>query len=268
MAGGIHPGFYGSSDDTGRIEADIELLVVPPPQMPSMAESGKIDGFCVGEPWNQQAVADKVGVPVISDNDIWNNNPEKIFGLTRQFVDEHPETTQALIRALIRAAHWLDVNDDINRGAVVAMMSRPEYVGASAAVIGASMTGSFEYEPGDVREEFDFNVFYRYYANYPFFSDAVWTLTQMRRWGQIAEHQDDAWYDEKARSVYLPELFLKAAQQLVNTGVVSEADFPWTTDGYKAPTDAFIDGMSFDGRKPNDYLESLGIGLKQSSPSL
>lgn len=261
-AGGIHPGYYDGFDSEGQDEAQALLSVTPPPLMPGTLASGELEGFCVGEPWNQQAVADRVGVAVITDFEIWNNNPEKIFGLKEQFVNENPNTTLAIVRALIRATYWLDFNDDVNRGAVVSMISKDEYIGASAAVIGASMTGTFEYEPGDVRFVYDFNVFYRYFANYPFYSDAVWTLTQMRRWGQITENKDDSWYEDIARSVYKPDIYLKAAQQLVNSGAVSGSDFPWNSDGFKPPTDNFIDAVPFDGKKPNDYLQSLVIGLK------
>jgi len=177
-------------------------------------------------------------------------------------VDSNPNTTLALVRALIKAAYWLDFNDDVNRGAVISMLSKPAYIDASAAVIGASMTGTFEYEPGDVRFEYDFNVFYRYFANYPFYSDAVWTLTQMRRWGQISENKDDSWYDEIAQSVYQPDIFLQAARQLVDSGTMPRDDFPWDSDGYRPPSDAFLDGVLFDGRLPNDYLQSLAIGRK------
>jgi nitrate/nitrite transport system substrate-binding protein len=126
------------------------------------------------------------------------------------------------------------------------------------------MTGTFEYEKGDKRAVPDFNVFYRYYATYPYYSDAVWYLSQMRRWGQIAGPKDDAWFDETARSVYLPAIYLKAARMLVDEGQAAETDFPWTTDGYRAPTPAedIIDGIAYDGKKPNDYLKSLNIGLK------
>ena len=124
------------------------------------------------------------------------------------------------------------------------------------------MTGTFEYEKGDKRPVPDFNVFYRYFATYPYYSDAVWYLTQMRRWGQIPETRPDSWFDEVARQVYLPETYLKAARMLLEEGHVAEADFPWESDGYRAPTDAFIDGISYDGRKPNAYIDSLKIGLK------
>ena len=263
-AGGIEPGYYAPEDTSGQIGAEALLSVTPPPQMPATLEAGTIYGYAVGEPWNQQAVAMGIGVPVITDYQLWKNNPEKVFGLTAAFAEENPNTTLAITKALIRAAIWLDANDNANRMEAVEMLSRPEYVGADADVIAASMTGTFEFEPGDVREVPDFNVFFRYNATYPFYSDAVWYLTQMRRWGQIAETKPDAWYDEVARSVYKPETYLEAARMLVDEGLADEADFPWDSDGYKTPTPAadVIDGIPYDGRAPNAYLESLPIGLK------
>lgn len=263
-AGGLHPGYYSPNNISGQIDADVLLSVTPPPQMPSTMEAGTISGYCVGEPWNQQAVIKGIGVPVITDYELWKNNPEKVFGITEEFAGENPNTTLAVVKALLRAAMWLDENDNANREEAVEILSRPEYVGADYEVIANSMTGTFEYEKGDVREVPDFNVFFRYNATYPFYSDAIWYLTQMRRWGQIAEPKPDSWYDEVAKSVYKPEIYLEAAQLLVDTGHADPADFPWDSDGYKAPTPAedFIDGIPYDGRAPNAYLERLEIGLK------
>lgn len=261
-AGGINPGYYSPEDVSGQIAADAYLSVTPPPQMPATLEAGTIDGYAVGEPWNQAAVFKKIGVPVITDYDIWKNNPEKVFGLTAEFVEANPNTTIAITKALIRAAKWLDENDNANRAEAVEILSRSEYVGADANVIAASMTGTFEFEAGDVRDVPDFNVFYRYYATYPYYSDAVWYLTQMRRWGQIAEDQPDSWYDEVAKSVYRPDLYLEAARQLVDEGLIEEADVPWDSSGYREPTAEFIDGVTYDGTKPNAYIDSLPVGLK------
>ena len=264
-AGDIHPGFYSETDVSGQIGADALLSVTPPPQMPATLEAGTILGYSVGEPWNQQAVAKGIGVPVITDYQIWKNNPEKVFGLTKEFTEENPNTTLALTKALIRAAQWLDENDNANREEAVEILARSEYVGADAEVIGASMTGTFEFEKGDVREIPDFNVFFRYYATYPYYSDAIWYLTQMRRWGQIGEHKSTEWYEEAAKSVYLPDVYLQAARLLVDEGYVKEEDFPWDSDGFRPATDEFIDGITYDGRDPNGYLESLNIGLKEDS---
>ncbi|MGI3164126.1 CmpA/NrtA family ABC transporter substrate-binding protein [Pseudooceanicola sp. 200-1SW] len=263
-AGGIEPGYYSPENVTGQIGAEAFLSVTPPPQMPATLEAGTISGYCVGEPWNQQAVFKGIGVPVITDYELWKNNPEKVFGLSAEFQEANPNTTLAITKALIRAAMWLDENDNANRPEAVEILSRPEYVGADYEVIANSMTGTFEYEKGDTREVPDFNVFFRYNATYPFYSDAVWYLTQMRRWGQIAEAKPDSWYDEVAKSVYKPEIYLEAARMLVDEGLANEADFPWDSDGYKAPTPSedVIDGIAYDGRTPNAYLDSLPIGLK------
>ncbi|MEP2205070.1 MAG: CmpA/NrtA family ABC transporter substrate-binding protein, partial [Tateyamaria sp.] len=226
-AGGINPGYYSPDNISGQIGADVFLSVTPPPQMPATLEAGTIHGYCVGEPWNQQAVFKGIGVPVITDYQLWKNNPEKVFGITDAFAEENPNTTKAVVRALIRAAMWLDENNNANRPEAVEILSRPEYVGADYEVIANSMTGFFEFEKGDKRDIPDFNVFFRHNATYPYYSDAIWYLTQMRRWGQIAEPKSDAWFKDVAASVYRPEIYLEAARSLVDDGLAKEEDFPW-----------------------------------------
>jgi nitrate/nitrite transport system substrate-binding protein len=261
-AAGLHPGYYSPNDVSGQIAADVLLSLIPPPQMPAALKTGTINGYCVGEPWNQQAVFESVGVPVITDYEIWKNSPEKVFGLRADFVERYPNTALALTKALIRAAIWLDADGNANRGEAAKILARPEYVGADAEVIARSMTGTFEYEKGDRRAVPDFNVFFRYFTTYPYYSDAVWYLTQMRRWGQITEAKPDAWYVETVAKVYRPDLYLQAARLLVKEGKAEASDFPWDSDGYRAPQAKFIDGVVFDGHGPNEYLAQFAIGLK------
>lgn len=257
-ASGISPGYYTPADTTGTTNADVLLSVTPPPQMPATLEQGTIQGYCVGEPWNQQAVFKQIGVPVVTNYEIWKNNPEKVFGLTRQWVEENPNSAIAITKALIRAGKWLDASP-ANREKAVEILSRSEYVGADREVIAASMTGTFEYARGDERALPDFNVFFRYDATYPFYSDAVWFLTQMRRWGQIGEARPDEWYHEVARKVYRPDIYMKAAEMLLSEGRLDASEVP-ETDGFKPPDDGFIDGLVYDGRKPNEYLSKFSIG--------
>lgn len=261
-AGGIHPGFYSPTDVNGNTKADVLLSVTPPPQMPATLEAGTISGYCVGEPWNQQAIFKGVGVPVITDYEIWKNNPEKVFGVTKAWAEKNPRTHLALVKALIRAAIWLDDKNGANRKEAAQILSRPEYVGADYRVIANSMTGTFEYGRGDKRALPDFNVFFKYRANYPFYSDAIWYLTQMRRWGQIPEGKPDSWYVETAKKVYRPDVFIEAAKALIAEKKANAADFDLATDGFRAPTSEFIDGIEYDGRKPNAYLDKLTVGLK------
>jgi nitrate/nitrite transport system substrate-binding protein len=265
-AGGIKPGYYAplKGDIAGTIDADALLSVTPPPQMPSTLEAGTIYGYCVGEPWNQQAVFKGIGVPVITDYEIWKDNPEKVFGLTKEFTEKYPNTTIRIVKALIRAGKWLDENNNANRPEAVKILSKPNYVGADYNVIANSMTGTFEYEKGDKRSVPDFNVFFRYNATYPYYSDAVWYLTQMRRWGQIPEYKSDDWYKKTASDVYRPDIYRKAAEALIEEDLVSADEFPDfdKETGYRAPQTEFIDGITYDGTKPNEYLDKFVIGLK------
>jgi len=270
-AGGLNPGYYApqSGDTSGTLQADVHLSVTPPPQMPATLEAGTIKGYCVGEPWNQQAVAKGIGVPVITDYEIWPNNPEKVFGVTEQWAEKYPNTHLHLLRALIRAAYWLDENNNANREEAVQILSRPNYVGADAQVIANSMTGTFEYEKDDVRPVPDFNVFFRYYATYPYPSDAIWYLTQMRRWGQIPEAKPDNWYMETARKVYRTDIYEAAAQSLIDDGLMSAEDFPELgAENFERPEQGeLIDGVPFTPRTPNAYIDSFAIGLKgQDTP--
>ena len=259
-AAGISPGYYLNGDTTGTTNADVLLSVTPPPQMPATLAQGTIQGYCVGEPWNEQAVFKGIGVPVITDYEIWKNNPEKVFGVTENWANQNSQTLIAVVKALIRAGQWLDASHD-NRVKACQILSHPQYVGADEKVIANSMTGTFEYQKGDVRSLPDFNVFFRYYATYPFYSDCIWFLTQMRRWGQIAAARPNEWYAGTAKKVYRPDIYLKAANALIAAGKLKAGDVP-QTDGFKTPDGNFIDGVTFDARKPNDYLRQFKVGLK------
>ena len=259
-AGGISPGYYTATDTTGTRDADVLISVTPPPQMPATLAQGTIHGYCVGEPWNQQAVIKGIGVAAITDYEIWKNNPEKVFGVTAGWAEKNPNTHIAVVKALIRAGKWLDASPE-NRTTACEILSKSKYVGADMQIIANSMTGTWEYFKGDKRPLPDFNVFFRYYATYPYYSDAVWYLTQMRRWGQIVEAKSDDWYAKTASKVYKPEIYLKAAQALIKEGKLKDDEIP-KTDGYRPALSDFIDGIEYDGHKPNDYLKKFPIGLK------
>ena len=197
-AGGVNPGFYqGLDDPKGVTEAEIVLQANPPPNMVSALNQGNCQGFCVGEPWNMKlTLGEKSGRLAISSNHILDGMPDKVFGMTKTFVDENPNTSLAITRALIRAGKWLDENPE-NRRTAAAMVANKEYIGADVGLIAESMTGTLVFgldENGapDRRPEPEFNVFYRRYASFPFHSHGVWGLTQFRRWGMIPENKPDA----------------------------------------------------------------------------
>ena len=267
-AAGINPGMYTKEDINGVTGADVNLSVTPPPQMPSTLEAGTIEGYCVGEPWNQQAVVKGIGVPVITNYEIWKNNPEKVFGVTAQWNEKNPNTHIAIVKALIRAGKWLDATDDtgkmVNRVEACEILAKPNYVGADVDVIDNSMTGTFIYQKTDVQPLPDFNVFFKGFSSYPHYSDCIWFLTQMRRWGQITEPKPASWYASTAKEIYKPAIYVKAAKLLIEEDKLAAADFPAASyDGYRAATSDFIDGKQYDGRKPIEYINGFAIGNKE-----
>jgi nitrate/nitrite transport system substrate-binding protein len=266
-AAGIHPGMYTEQDVAGTTDADVLLSVTPPPQMPSTLEAGTIDGYCVGEPWNQKAVTSGIGIPVITNAEIWKNNPEKVFGVTKEWDRKHRQTHIAVIKSLIRAGKWLDATDEagafINRAETASILSRPEYVGAEYQVIASSITGTFMFQNSDVRPMPDFNVFFKDYANYPHYSDCIWFLTQMRRWGQITDAKPAQWYADTAASIYHPEIYRQAANALIAEGHLDATEVPPPDyNGYRPVTDEFVDSRTFDAMDPIGYLRSFEIGMK------
>lgn len=263
-AGGVNPGLYTATDASGTVGAQAMLSVVPPPQMVPTMEAGTTAGYCVGEPWNQQAVTKGLGVPVVTSENLWPNGSDKVFGLTKAFADKNPNTTIRTVKALIRASAWLDANNNANRPEAVKIISRPAYVGADEKVIANSMTGTFEFEKGDKRPIPDFNKFFRGYYGLPYYSDAIWWTTQMRRWGHIPEQKTDAWYMEIAKKALRPDIYVTAAKELIAEGKMKATDFPDLDKEtfIKAPVKSPLDGIEFDGNKPNEYLEKFTIGLK------
>jgi nitrate/nitrite transport system substrate-binding protein len=252
-AGGIHP------------DRDIHLSVVPPPYMVEALRSGDIDGYCVGEPWNEQAVAAGVGRSLLTDYDIWNNHPEKVLGVSREWAERHPNTHKALLMALLEAAEWIDRPE--NRLEVVEIISAEEYVNAPADVVKMSMTGFFRYgEDEEPVPSPDFNVFFRYAATFPWQSHAVWFLTQMVRWGQIAEPLD---LRKLAEEVYRPDLYREAARELglpapaaaFKTEGLRDGGLPPGPDGagLALGADTFCDGRVFDPGRPVEYLAGFEL---------
>jgi ABC-type nitrate/sulfonate/bicarbonate transport system substrate-binding protein len=241
-------------------DRDVRLTVIPPPQMAANLQTGKIDGYCVGEPWNAFAVTKGFGCTLITSYEIWNNRTEKVFGVTTRWAERHPNTHKALIRALIEAAQWLDQTD--NRLEAARLLADPLYVAAPEAVIRLSMTGSIPFVEGEpARELTDFIVFNRYAANFPWQSHAAWFITQMMRWGQVAPTTN---ISGTAAAVFRSDIYRDAARELgipvptVDTKIEGSHDTAWTLTQATQPIamgpDRFFDGRIFDPADPIAYI--------------
>lgn len=234
-AGGINP------------DTDVNLIVIPPVQMVSQLAAGRIDGLCVGEPWNQVASSRGHGDILLSGHRIWQNAPEKVLALRADWATEHPKTHLALLRALLQAGAWLA--NTSNHDEMIAMLGQPEYLDLPAEPIRNGVkTGS--------------HVFHQYSANFPWRSHAIWLLSQMIRWGQINQALP---VQTLAENVYQTDIFRQACESLS----LPCPDSDMKTEGHHASewqfgsltlgADRFIDGVEFDPRQAIDYVQGFDI---------
>lgn len=244
---------------------DVRIIIIPPPQMVANLRARNVDGYCVGEPWNQRAVQAGIGRVMITNYEIWNNNPEKVFGLNEEWVEQHPNTHKALVMALIETNRWMDRPE--NRMAVVETISRRSYVNAPVDVVQRSMTGTFQYAEDEAPVPMpDFNVFFHYAATFPWRSHAEWFITQMYRWGQLEDTID---IREVAARVYRTDLYREAAEALdiayptIDHKVEGRNAEPWTLTEASAPIemgpDRFFDGKVFDPEHLAAYLDGFEV---------
>lgn len=232
-------------------DRDTTLKVFPPPQMVANMKAGNIEGYCVGEPWNERAVMAKLGSTLVTNYNIWNNNPEKVLQSKKDFVDKHPNTTKAVMMAIIEAQKWLDKDWD-NRKEAAKILSKKQYVYAPVKVLEKSMTGTFQFLKGQKSEPSPmFNVFANYYASYPFYSHGMWFMTQMYRWGQLDKPVD---MKKTIMDVYRPDLFEVAAKEVG----YSLPPSPWKVDGIDK-YNKFVDGKVFDPNKAVEYIYDFKV---------
>lgn len=227
-----------------RPDADVEVVVLPPPLLPDALASGAIDGFCVGEPWNSVAVAAGAGRIATVKAAIWRSSPEKVLGVRLDWADEHPGALAALLRALYRAALWCGAPE--NAAEAASILGQPHYLDLPAAVLEHGLSGRLPLGDGRVQQVAEFFLPLAQAATYPSTSHALWFYSQMVRWGDVSHSVERAGL---AASCYRPDLYGAALGPL---GVQAPAP--------SSRIDGFFDGRVFEPARLEEYLASQRRG--------
>lgn len=227
---------------------DISTIVVPPAQMVANMRVGSMDTFCVCEPWNHQLINQGIGYTANTTSELWHNHPEKAFAMRADYVEANPNSTRALLMAVMEAQMFCE--DPANREEVARICSRRRWINAPFEDIVDRMRGDFDYGTGRVVENSPYQMrYWKDQASYPFKSHDKWFITENIRWGYLpTDFDSDSWVDKVNRE----DLWREAAQAL---GVAS-ADIP---DGTSRGIETFFDGKVFDPANPKAYLDSLEI---------
>jgi nitrate/nitrite transport system substrate-binding protein len=230
-AGGIHP------------DTDISLITIPPPQMVANMKVGKMDGFCVGEPWNARAVADGIGYTAITTQAIWKDHPEKVCAFTAEFAERYPRTVKATLKALNEASVWLDRME--NRPEQCDIVSRAAYINCPKELILGRLQGKYDFGDGRTLQDPSYMVFSGRNCNYPQPKYAVWWLTQFRRWGMVPDPPD---YAAIATQVMRPDLYEAAMKEI-----------GYAHGGANQAPEKLFDGVTFDPAKPEAYARGFAV---------
>jgi nitrate/nitrite transport system substrate-binding protein len=225
-------------------DKDISLITIPPPQMVANLKVDKMDGLCVGEPWNARAIFDKIGYTVITSQKIWKDHPEKVLAFTEEFAAKNPKTVKATLRAMIEASQYIDELE--NREKVAEVVSKPQYINTPKEVILGRMVGWYDYGDGTPAEQDpDYMTFFVRHTNFPWKSHGVWWLTQFRRWGMIKGIPD---YTSIVNHVHRPDIYREVAKEM----------------GIDAPAEDFkverlFDSVEFDPIRPEEYAQAFAV---------
>jgi nitrate/nitrite transport system substrate-binding protein len=231
-AGGIHP------------DKDTNLITIPPPQMVANMKIGKMDGFCVGEPWGAKAIADGIGYTSVTTQDIWKDHPEKVLAFTEDFAAKNPKTVKAVLKALHEASVWLD--EMANRSEQCDIVSKNNYIACPKENILPRLLGDLDYGDGrKVKDEAPMHFSIRN-CNFPQPKFGHWWLTQFRRWGMVSGAPD---YQGIVKKVMRADIYTEAMAELGVTDRVQD-DSPFT----------LFDGSTFDPKGDFDaYAKSFAI---------
>jgi len=230
-AGGIHP------------DRDVALITIPPPQMVANMKIGKMDGYCVGEPWNARAIADGIGFTSLNTQDSWTDHPEKVCAFTGEFAEKNPKTVKAVLKALQEASVWLDNLD--NRPEQAELVSKPTYINCPKELILGRMLGDYDFGDGRKKKDPHYMIFSSRNCNYPQAKYAIWFLSQYRRWGLVDEAPD---YAGIAKQVMRGDLYEEAMKEI-----------GYAHGGASMAPETLFDGVEFDPAKPEDYAKSFAI---------
>jgi len=223
---------------------DVKNITVPPPQMVANMRVGNMDGYCVGEPWGNRAIADKIGFTAVTTQDIWKDHPEKVLGTTAEFTDKYPNTARAMIMAVLEASKYIDTM--ANRRGVAEIIADKSYVNCPVDIIDQRMEGKYEDGLGKKWDDPNMMKFYNEGAvNFPYLSDGMWFLTQHKRWGLLKEDPD---YLAVAKQINKIDLYKQAAAQVK---VHVPKDVMRSTK--------LFDGTVWDGKDPKKYAASFKI---------
>lgn len=137
---------------------DLQILEMPPPDMPAALYANAVDAYCTGEPFG--AAAEKAGYarPLRMTRDEWPKYICCVLTVREELMQSRPEVVQSLVNQVLGAGVWLDQQQG-NRDKAAHIAAGRDFFNQDPSIIKFVMenpTDRVTY--GDlsmIREEFD-----------------------------------------------------------------------------------------------------------------
>ncbi|MGF9566804.1 CmpA/NrtA family ABC transporter substrate-binding protein [Neorhizobium sp. BT27B] len=239
-------------------DRDVEIVVLPPPDMGDALAERIIDGYCAGEPWNSFGVLKRGAHLATVKAAIWKSSPEKVLGVNARWAEAHPEALSALIVALDEASRWCAQPE--NHLELAEVLAKPAYVGRDKELLLPAITGNLPIGGGETRSVNDFFVPHAKAATFPWKSHALWFYTQMVRWGQV---RHSAPLQQIAAETYRPDIYraalnargvaMPSASSKVEGALMKETPVG-SSGALSLGPDGFFDGSLFDPDAIEAYI--------------
>ena len=227
-SGGIHP------------DKDVSLVTIPPAQMVANMTVDKMDGFCVGEPWNARTIADKIGFTAITTQQMWKDHPEKVCAFTEEFAMKNPKTVKAILKALHLSSQYIDKME--NRKQMADIVSQASYINCPPDIILGRLLGKYDYGDGRTEQDPNYMIFSQRDCNFPQKTFGLWWLSQFRRWGMVKSAPD---YNGIVSRVMRQDIYLDAMKDMGVTTKFKDMQKQQLFDGVFDPADPEKYALSF-----------------------
>ncbi len=188
-------------------DRDVRIVVVPPPQLHRNLAAGTLDGYCVGDPYNSQAVREKTGWIAATSADLAPGHPEKILMVREDFATTRAEEHLALVGAVQEAAALCD--DPAYRPDLVRLLARPENLNLPTRLLAPALTGPFETgTDAGTQSAADYIRFSSQDASLPAPLRAKWIIDGFNRHGLLPKGYTPP--SDLPRRVFRADLFAQA----------------------------------------------------------